>query len=645
MNRKDKQTAEMLKSEFGRAVSQVEIPERLKKENIVEMLKNGESKAKDFSVETEKGTKKNIIYLKRIAALAAAFVLITAAAAVIRLGTGSRIFGISSAAGSGFETETPLRSIKDLKELEHAVRKIISHNEKETGTEAQKKKGSYVASSVPEAHGNGAVVSDKATGEWEADIVKNDGEYLYIVTTGYDETAKTSAECIKIVRAVPPENLSTVSTIVLAESSGAEKIDECFDIHLKGDCLIALMKRYAGSGDSDSTAAVFYDISDPTAPVKIKELVQDGSFISSKLYGNKLCLITSRGIAASSVIPSLRVNGIEDPPAAQDILVSVNDPDASCLFITVTDLGDQNAPVSKTVIFGSGSNVYCAADSVYITRNFVSVNEEESEESKSLTEVYRFSVGADGIGDAGSIVLEGSVPAESFMNELDGNLRIAAVNGEGGSIFILNSKAEICGKAENVFKASEGLSMSFIGEKAYVYAGSEMTVIDFSDIEAPETVSSASVRGFEGELFKISETGYVGIEQIASSGKAVIRLFDLSDPFSPKAVSEYVLEADASFSPEEYSKGIVLIPDKEEFGIPVIKTDSENGGDKSEYMVFSTAGGTIALAGEFTHEPNFIGDAAARGACIGDSFFTVSGEKAAAFSLSGGTEISDTDIR
>ena len=72
--------------------------------------------------------------------------------------------------------------------------------------------------------------------------------------------------------------MQVVSTIVLSDGASASTVDECIEIYLKNNKLIALLNRYSYSlggtagYDKISTVAVYYDISDPSSPKNLLNL-------------------------------------------------------------------------------------------------------------------------------------------------------------------------------------------------------------------------------------------------------------------------------------------------------------------------------------------------------------------------------------
>lgn len=652
MKMNDKQTLELIKKELNNAAEKADVPERLQKEFIVDMLKNGVKQEKDFSDKT--GTNK-IIYLRRIAAAAAVFVII-AVSTVFVFRDKPFISNTDPTAKSGFNMDSPIRKIKSFDEIEKAVRNIFSGKNStdanSSASDGRKKNPEYVAAPKNENGelNHGIVDGEENSSSQAADIVRNDGKYLYIVTSDTNREKGITSEQIKIVSAVPAEEMKTVSTITLSDSSSHK--DECFEIYLKGNSLIALMKRFSGDPSAStevSTIALFYDISDPTAPVKTREHIQDGSYVSSKIYGGRLCLITNKKLSDMDEnefsIPAFSVDGIISKLGADNILMSVNDPEESYLFITLTDIGNPSAEVGKLAILGSGSNIYCSSGSVYISRAFVSVEANEQGNKKNLTEIHKFNCSVSGITLSGSCVLEGNVPSAAFMDEFGGNLRVASLNSNSGSICILNDKMEIIGKLERAFNISFIPNIKFIANKAYIIGSGSFTVIDLSDPTAPESSVSDKSGSFALDLFKLSVSKYIGFSHDSSSGSTILTLYDISNSNSPEAVSTYSLDSTFSLPAADDEKSLMVINGKNIFGIPVIKNNAATGSEISEYILFNTSDGILSPLGTFDHDGNFISDAAVRAEVIGNILYTISGKKVVAFSMTDASKISTAEIR
>lgn len=678
MKRTDKETLEMLQREFQKSADNAKVPLRLQKESVVTMLKNSEETQKDFSVKT--GNKGKIIAIRRFSAVAAAFAVVIAVILFTNQG-GVRVIKTDTF-NEGYESVEPVKGAKSIEDIERVVREIFgvnTDNGKNNQSTGDKKNPSTTATSsknddgYPDYIAQSKLPADNneytqeileesegivTNGDFKADILKTDGKYLYIVATGTDEKTGRTLEQIKIISAEQPADMQVVSTVILSDGQSASTVDECFEIYLKNNTLIALINRYSFSMngnagyDSVSTAAVYYDISDPANPVKLREHIQDGKYVSSSLYENTLSLVTQKSIVAAelssqaSAIPSFTVNGEKKVPAVEEIFIAVNDPEASFLFITVTDINNPDAAVGKLAVLGCGKEIYCSAHTVAVSRGFVSVEADSDGEYKSLTEIYRFDINGTKITFAGSYIAEGKLVGGISVDESNGTLRAATSNADSSNLYVLNEKMEFVSGLKEIFPGEKVKGVKFIGDNAYFVAGddSEKTlIVNLSEPSKPSVAGNISTEGFYRELYEVSQTALLTIRR--ENEKVVIALIDTSDPSNPVTGSSYTLEGDMNLLSLEDSRSIMLDSEKKLFGIPVVNENPATGAEISSYILFSVADGTISPVGTYNHSTDYTGDAAVRGVCINDAFYTVSGERITAFSIEDYTVTGSLNIR
>lgn len=682
MKKTDKEILNLLGAEFTKATENAEVPLKLRKESVVAMLKNNEGEEKDFSAKT--GTDGKIVVLRRLTAVAAVLVVVVVAALFMRTG-GVKVIKTDTFY-KGYESMEPVKSVRSYEEVERAVLEILGHKTQEESKAPQNNDGltqsvtqgvidrliegysNYIADDKSAEKPNYTADKNKpetstgvvSYGDFTADIVKTDGKYLYIVTTGVDEKTGAGLEQIKIVKALPAKEMQVVSTVVLADGSAAGVVNECIEIYVKNNRLIALMNSYTYSMDGSaaygkaSTVAVYYDISDPSAPVKLREHSQEGGYVSSGLYGNNLSLVTQVEISpvaaasenGNSLIPSFAVNGEVTKLTAEELFIAVNDPEASFLFITVTDIADNSKPTGRLAILGSGKEVYCSEHTVAVARGFVAVDSESKSEHGSLTEIYRFEIGSEGIAFAGSYIAKGTLAGGISADEKSGNLKVLTNESGANNFYVLDEKMEFVSGLTGIFPNEKIRSIKYIGGNAYFVAGedSEKTlIIDISDPSKPKTAGNISTEGFDRELYAVSDTALLGV---GSDGKKIsITLFDVSNPASPKVSSVYTLEGNVTLPSAGDGRCVLLDGEKMLFGIPVVNHNPATDKEISAYILFNVADGAITPIGIYNHDTSHTGDAAVRGICIGGTLYTVSGEKVAAFDVEASTLISSQIIR
>ena len=121
-------------------------------------------------------------------------------------------------------------------------------------------------------------------------------------------------------------------------------------------------------------------------------------------------------------------------------------------------------------------------------------------------------------------------------------------------------------------------------------------------------------------------------------------LFDVSNPDNPSLLSTYTLDLNHTLLSAKNGKGIIVIPDKEMFGIPVKIFDSESQTETSAYMIFDVSDVNFDNIGYFSHSEAVTGSSASRSAYDNGVLYTVSGEKIVAFSIDDGSVIATKSI-
>ncbi len=682
MNKNDKQTLDMLRNEFARNTENAKVPLKLQKQSVVAMLKSNSAEEKDFSDKTGTKKSKKIIVLRQLTAAAAMLAIVIVAVLYLKSG-GVKVIKTDEFY-EGYESVNPVQNAKSYEDIEKAVLAILDkqgekdHAEKpsaDSGKEATSSVTQGVINSIIEGYGNyisNSNVADEYTaesasvqaegvvtnGDFKADIVKNDGKHIYAVTTGTNSQTGATVEQIKIISAVPAEKMSVVSTVVLADGNSASTVDECIEIYLKNNRLIALMNRYSYSmggnsaHDKLSTVAVYYDISDPTEPKKVREHIQDGKYVSSELHGDNLSLVTAKTISENSkldengVIPSYSVNGKTVKLSAEDIFIAVNDPEASYLFITVTNIVKSDASVGKLAVLGSGKALYSSACALAVARGFVSVDADENGERSTLTEIYRFNFSGTKISFSGSYIVNGSLTGGVSFDEKTGYMRVATQQSGASNFYILNEKMEFVSGLTGIFPNEKIKSVKYIGESACFVAGgdSEKTmIINISDPQKPNEACKNSTEAFSQSLLPASDTALLGLGA-DSEDSLNISLFDVSNPENPKKASVYQLEGDFTSPTSHDLRSVMLDGEGKLFGIPVVKYNPTAETEISSYILFSVADGVITPVGTYNHDTSYTGDAAVRGTCIGGVLYTVSGRRVTAFSIDECTVISSIEI-
>lgn len=718
MKKTDEQLLNTLREEFDKSAESAKVPLRLQKESIVSMLKSEQTRENintDFSDKTDtKDKKNNIVILRRLTATAAMLAIVIAGVLATRPAE-VKITKVDSFYENNIAANQ-IKNFRDDREIGDTINRILGRgNTQASSPEVQESSASQqsplpsvtqssaVSLSAPTTaqpsseaayiggyenlvavresgsnagiHGtqytfsNSISVSD--IGSYEADIVKKDGDYLYILTYATKQQTGGTIEQIKIVKAVPAEEMQVVSTVTLSEYSSSQTVDECIEIHVKNGKLIALINRCDSVSGADSTVAVFYDVSKPEAPVKIREHIQDGTYIYSNLQENNLCLVTDKSVTEaaenSQVIPSYTVDGTAYTLDAQKEIFMVNDPDSTYIFITVTDISDFSTPVGRFAILGSGKKLHFSSDSISFAREFVSVDADKNGSRESKTEISRFNIEGTSVVFAGSSMVNGSLIGGLSVDEESGNLRAITAGNESSDIYVYGKNMEPISGSSITHKGEKAIGGMFIGSNGYIVVsgkdGEKTMIIDLSDPKNPKTASKISTEDFAESMHMISDSLILGtnseevfiekeiidengnVKTVEEESRLIsFSLFDVSNPDNPSLSSTYTLDLNHTLLSAKNGKGIIVIPDKKMFGIPVKIYDSESQTETSAYMIFDVSDGNFDNIGYFSHSETVTGSSASRSAYDNGVLYTVSGEKIVAFSIDDGSVIATKNI-
>ncbi|MDO8460721.1 MAG: beta-propeller domain-containing protein [Nanoarchaeota archaeon] len=240
------------------------------------------------------------------------------------------------------------------------------------------------------ADSSGAGASDysqtniQVEGVDEADIVKNDGKYLYLVTNGK----------ISILEAYPAEEMKILSTINTSNYIS--------NIFVNGDNLIAYSNSYeyiqtadcpqplndekiatAGVGgivapdyyprpcgySKDITNVYVYDISNRNEPELKYNVSIDGNYVDSRMIGDYVYTITTKYINTyyGVDLPVYRIN--EDLITTQPSDVQYFDePDQDHVFTSVSALNLKKGDFSREVFLtGYSGIIYVSENNIYLT--------------------------------------------------------------------------------------------------------------------------------------------------------------------------------------------------------------------------------------------------------------------------------------
>jgi uncharacterized secreted protein with C-terminal beta-propeller domain len=384
----------------------------------------------------------------------------------------------------------------------------------------------------------------------EADIVKTDGEYIYIV----------SGNRTIIVKAYPPEQAQVLSEIELQGT--------VVGIFINGDRLVVFeggMPYYydtvrIGLAVSEAylpyisprTSIKVYDVSDRENPRLQRDISSDGQYLSSRMIGDYAYVVINEPVYEEDDeinLPRIYSGDNEKEIPATDIYYS-DVADYYYMYTTIIAINtqdDNQEPTYETILLGASSNLYVSMDNIYLTFPVWGGYVGDSQR----TAIHRIHIQGGTMNYTASGEIPGMVLNQFSMDEYDGYFRVATTTyGQTteNNVYILDMSLNITGSVENLAPGETIYSARFMGDRGYLVTFKQVDplfVIDLKDPYDPEVLGYLKVTGYSDYLHPYDETHIIGIgKETTDAGEFAwyqgvkISLFDVSDVNNPVEISK-----------------------------------------------------------------------------------------------------------
>ena len=517
----------------------------------------------------------------------------------------------------------------------------------------------------------GSKTNTQVDGVDEADIIKNDGRYIYVITDDIRLSVIDTTE-MKSVFTVNLEPINggtyyTSSAIYLTENrlivlgTQFKKTEETEsteqsgnDTAVSGDVIYSTgycPPFYPGS--RDETVIRIFDVSDKNNITAVTAFTQDGYYQNSRLVDGYAYIISNYCIYDTNRLKNNAVPTVNGEKISCDCLYAGENLNNYTYQTVVSgfNVNESNPTVSKVSVVGSTDTVYCTSNTLYLLSRTWAGDSED-------TAVYSFSLKDGKIEKKATGSVPGYTDNNYSVDEKDGYLRLATTvrnyqNGQDiSSLYILDEKLDIVGKLTDMAHDEQIKSARFIGNTAYIVTfrnTDPLFAIDLSDPKNPKVLGKVKLPGFSEYLHPIGENllvgiGYDGSDSDADYQSLKITLFDISDPLNP-TVKDSISYKNTSSSVLDNPKSFIMGESGSDFYLPAIKEKEIHNlnGDwykslyTSCYLHLSAENGKLSVLASYTVpevEDNF--HYTPTGAYIGDNFYIVFGNMIYRFTISDG---------
>lgn len=420
----------------------------------------------------------------------------------------------------------------------------------------------------------------------EADILKNDGRYLYSVSQ--------SRNTVSILKTDANGGLTLTARI------RPEKDVFVRDLYVEGNRLVLIVcKKEAGdefgtvvnapfvdccTGLYNQTGVLLYDIENRAKPVQIGSYFQDGAPVSTRLSENRLLLLTAFGVDLSAeaddlkktCVPQYILNGTAQKFAPREITV-LDGAGNSYLLASSLDIAENkiaSSCVSKAAVLGGSAQVYCDGE-VLLAACAQFDRELES------TKLYRFDLSDGKISYKASGDVNGTVLNQFSMDRHKGYFRVAATDRAKGcsSVTVLDENLKVIGTRSGIAPNEQIYAARFMGDTAYLVTfrrTDPLFVIDLSDPKNPRISGEVKIPGFSEYLHPWGDGFVIGVgedgNENGSNGRLKVSLFDVRDPQNPKEVSKLIFEGDSRSAVQGDARAFLQFGN--EFVLPIDTLDT-----------------------------------------------------------------------
>jgi len=520
-----------------------------------------------------------------------------------------------------------------------------------------------------EGYGDYSGTNIQVEGVDEADIVKSDGEYIYLAIDNR----------LIIAKAYPPEEARVLCELELKGNIEGLFVNGDRLAVLEGGSVYGIWREGSSSSSYEvKTSIRVYDIADRENPVLQREMSIDGYYVSSRMIGDYVYLIASGSAWTGEDNVSLpRIYGdsgtVEIQPAE---IWHSETPDNGYGFTTIMSVNivnDGEGPVHEALLIGSASTIYVSPSNIYITFPDWADGSEE-------TSIHRIHIDEGQIEYQATGEVPGSLLNQFSMDERGEYFRVATTVGNWWSedaeatnnVYVLDQNLDIFGRLENLAPGESIYSARFLGNRCYLVTFQKIDplfVIDLTTPSDPRVLGELKIPGYSEYLHPYDENHVIGIGKDVDESidadkvheddavyftaiKGVkVSLFDVTDVSNPREIAKYVIGDRGTESPVTYDHKAFLF-DKEKnllvLPVAVAEIGESDYGEivwQGAYVFDISLENGLELRGRITHcdddTDDFVGQSSApwssySGLCscyierslyIGDVLYTISDSK------------------
>lgn len=443
-------------------------------------------------------------------------------------------------------------------------------------------------------------------GVQEADIIKTDGKYIYVYGQNILYIVEANNGVLKLISSIKVPDTNPLNKYFVDDfDSTYAYYGNTREMYLSENYLVII-------NIGSAVEAHVFDITNPSAPSLVNKYTQEGNYLSSRMIGEDLYLVTQKYVSTgeidkntpSTFVPRCGIDDKFDTVAPEDIYINTefeNNYVSNYIVVGGIHLSKDIEEISNIAIFGCGNNIYSSIENMYIAAGYSTT---QNQITSNSTKIYRISIKDGKVFMAAEGSVPGTVLNQFSMDEYEGTFRIVTTsyiystisfkegsfaNSRSSSVnalYTLDQDLNIVGKLEDVAPGERVYSVRFDGATGYFVTFRQVDplfTVDLSDPKNPMILSALKIPGFSEYMHSYADGLLFGLGRYADpqTGRTKglkLSMFDTKDATNVIEASSLVI-SEFNYSPAEYNhKAILINSAKNIIGFPV------PGG---KYLIFS----------------------------------------------------------
>lgn len=402
----------------------------------------------------------------------------------------------------------------------------------------------------------------------ESDIVKTDGNYIYILKTATNKVVIANPNNGKIIK---------TATLALTEQHLNGHYINYDEMYVNSNMLIAVGNTYSANGIPRAVAD-FYSLENPEAPKHINTLSQTGNVVSSRISNGVLYMFSTQNYSAFTVdkqnpktyLPFISTKYKEEPILSSNIYLFGTEKDSSQTYLVSCSMKIKTAEfITAKAVMGGGEEIFTNEKSVYVVRKFLNQNNDDNS-AIYKTKIVRFEIGKNGtlspiaVGEVKGTVLNQFSMAESD----DGYFRIVTTAQKRtglkyNNLYILNSRLKLTGRIENLAPDEKIFSARLSGDIGYFVTYREVDplfAVDLRNPNNPKILSKLKIPGFSEYLHPYGDGLLLGIGKDSNDrGLIKLSMFNVKDPRDVTQKHTKILKETYAAVNENHKAGLISV--------------------------------------------------------------------------------------